>query len=114
MAQSIENSILSRVYGHGMGWAFTPSHFLDLGSYGAVALALKKLCDNGKIRRLARGLYDYPRMHPKLGELAATPEQRDIVKSCGRRVELGGGLVESEAVLEDDSLNDIGQQFLAV
>jgi hypothetical protein len=48
---------------------------LDLGSYGAVTLALKKLCDNSRIRRLARGLYDYPRLHPKLGELAATPEQ---------------------------------------
>jgi hypothetical protein len=29
-------------------------------------------------------------------------------------IELGGGLVEAEAVLEDDSLDDIGQQFVAV
>jgi hypothetical protein len=29
-------------------------------------------------------------------------------------IELGGGLVESEAVLEDDSLDDIGQQFVSV
>jgi hypothetical protein len=29
-------------------------------------------------------------------------------------VELGGGLGEAEAVLEDDSLDDIGQQFMAV
>jgi hypothetical protein len=48
---------------------------LDVGSYEAVALALKNLCDNGKIRRLARGLYDYPRQHPKLGTLSARPEQ---------------------------------------
>lgn len=75
MTQSVENSILSRIYGHGRGWSFTPSHFLDLGSYAAVTLALKNLCDKGKIRRLARGLYDYPRTHPKLGDLAATPEQ---------------------------------------
>lgn len=75
MTQSVEVSILSRIYGHKRGWAFTPSQFLHLGSYTAVALALKNLCDKGQIRRLARGLYDYPRKHPRLGELAATPEQ---------------------------------------
>jgi predicted transcriptional regulator of viral defense system len=48
---------------------------LDLGSYSAVALSLKELCDKGQIRRLARGLYDYPRTHPKLGDLSPTPEQ---------------------------------------
>ena len=38
-------------------------------------MALKWLCDSGQIRRLARGLYDYPRQHPKLGQLLPTPEQ---------------------------------------
>ncbi len=33
------------------------------------------LCDRGQIRRLAPGLYDYPRNHPKLGILSPTPEQ---------------------------------------
>lgn len=33
---------------------------------------------------------------------------RDIVKSCGWVIELGGGLVERETVLEDDSADDIG------
>ena len=31
-----------------------------------------------------------------------------------RLIELGGGLVEAEAVFEDDSLDDIGQQLMAV
>ena len=35
-------------------------------------------------------------------------QKGDIVKCRGWGVELGGGLFESEAVLEDDSLNDIG------
>jgi hypothetical protein len=38
-------------------------------------MALKSLCDAGRIRRLAPGLYDYPRQHPKLGDLCPTPEQ---------------------------------------
>ncbi len=92
MAQPTEKSILSRVYGHKRGWTFTPAHFLDLGSYQAVALALKVLCDKGKIRRLARGLYDYPRQHPKLGDLAPTPEQvaRALADRDGSRIQPSG------------------------
>jgi len=71
----VETKILSRIYGHKRGWVFAPSDFLDLGSRAAVGMALKSLCDRGLIRRLARGLYDYPRQHSKLGELAPTPEQ---------------------------------------
>jgi hypothetical protein len=73
--QSTEDKALSRIYGKKRGWVFTPGHFLDLGSYAAVAMALKSLCDRGLIRRLARGVYDYPKIHPRLGELLPTPEQ---------------------------------------
>ena len=37
-----------------------PVDFLDLGSRQAVDLALHRLVHKGTIRRLARGLYDYP------------------------------------------------------
>lgn len=92
MAKSVEKSILSRIYGHKRGWVFTPAHFLDLGSYTAVALALKNLCDKGQIRRLARGLYDYPRKHPRLGELAATPEgiAQALADKDGSRIQPSG------------------------
>jgi hypothetical protein len=72
--QPVENKILSRIYGKKRGWVFTPSNFLDLGSRANVGMALKNLCDRGLIRRQARGLYDYPKQHPKLGELAPTPD----------------------------------------
>lgn len=35
--------------------------------------------------------------------------QRAIVKSCIRRFESGGGLVEGESVLGGDSLEDVGE-----
>ena len=54
---------------------FSPGHFLDLGDRATVGTALKSICDRGLIRRLAPGLYDYPRNHPKLGVLSPTPEQ---------------------------------------
>ena len=73
--QSIQNQVLSRIYGKKRGWVFTPAHFLDLGSDLSVRKAMQILCDRGQIRRLAPGLYDYPRNHPKLGILSPTPEQ---------------------------------------
>ena len=52
---------------------FTPKHFLDLGARPAVDQALSRLTIAGTIRRLAFGLYDYPKKHPKLGLLSPNP-----------------------------------------
>jgi hypothetical protein len=71
--KSIEKQIVSRIYGKGRGWCFTPRNFLDIGGRSAIDLALSRLAKKGTIRRLARGLYDYPRKHPKIGPLAANP-----------------------------------------
>ncbi len=48
---------------------FVPGDFLDLGSRQAVDLALHRLAKKGVIRRLARGVYDFPKQHPVLGPL---------------------------------------------
>ena len=72
--QSIDNKIISRIYGHKRGWVFTPAHFSDLGSRDAVASALRRYRQSGRIRQLARGLYDYPCTDPELGMLTPSPE----------------------------------------
>src|SRR5690349_2550530 len=61
MGQTVEQQILARVYGHGRGWAFSPKDFLHLGSRKAVDVALIRLTNAGTIRRVIRGIYDYPR-----------------------------------------------------
>jgi hypothetical protein len=73
--QSIENKVVSRTYGKKRGWVFTPNHFLDLGSRTAVAQSLSRLVKTGIIRHLARGIYDYPKKHPALGNLPADYER---------------------------------------
>lgn len=75
MTQSTVTKIKKRIYGKSQGFVFTKSHFLDFGSRTAVAKALERLADAGAIRRLARGLYDYPEKHPSLGELPANYER---------------------------------------
>ena len=72
---SVDLKILSRIIGRGRGFVFTPVDFLDLGSRAAIDQALSRSARAGKIRKLARGLYDYPRRDPKLGVLAPTDDK---------------------------------------
>ena len=81
--QAVDSKILSRIYGRGKGCVVTPGEFLDLGSRQAVDLALHRLVKKGTLRRLARGLYDYPRTDPDLGPLA--PSIDAIVKALKGR-----------------------------
>ena len=67
--QSIDSRILARIHGRGRGSVFVPGDFLDLGSREAVDLTLHRLARKGTIRRLARGVYDFPKEHPVLGLL---------------------------------------------
>ena len=73
-SQSIEKKILDRIRGYGRGWVFTPRHFVDLASRPALTSALGRQTEAGTIRQLARGLYDYPKLHTTLGHLSPTPE----------------------------------------
>jgi hypothetical protein len=68
--QDIEKEVLSRIRGSGKGWCFTPGDFADLGGAAAVWTALHRLTRRGTIRRLARGLYDFPKTHAELGTLS--------------------------------------------
>ncbi len=51
-----------------------PGDFLDLGSREAVDLALHRLVKKGTIRRLARGVYDFPQQHAVLGFLSPSAD----------------------------------------
>lgn len=70
---AMADRIMKRIRGKGRGWVFTPRHFLDFGTRGAVDMALSRLVRSNGIRRIGRGLYDYPRMHDTLGALSPDP-----------------------------------------
>jgi hypothetical protein len=77
------DQITGRIRGKGPGWVFTPSDFLDLGSPQTVGMNLLRLSRQGMIRKIDRGLYEYPKTHPKLGKLK--PQPTDIVSAIARR-----------------------------
>ncbi|MFM7561636.1 MAG: DUF6088 family protein [Planctomycetota bacterium] len=82
-AESIESTIFARVKRWGRGCVVLPIHFLDLGSRQAVGVALHRLAKAKSIRRLSRGVYDYPVIDPLLGQLS--PSIDAITKALTQR-----------------------------
>jgi hypothetical protein len=88
--QSFKNKTSARIYGKQRGWAFSKIDFLDLGSDADIRKALSELAVKGTIRRVLRGIYDYPRistlldseMGPDLDQLA-----RALARRSGWRVQ---------------------------
>lgn len=88
----VPDRIMRRVRAGGRGGVFTPSDFLDVAGRAAVDQALSRLAKNGKLRRLVRGLYDYPKVHPKLGPLSPAPDDvaRALARETGSRAQIAG------------------------
>ena len=76
---AVTDKIMKRVRGKGRGWAFTPKDFLVLGPRASIDMALTRLVQASQIRRIGRGLYDYPKLHDKLGAL--TPDADTIAQA---------------------------------
>lgn len=72
---SIDQQIFNAITTLGQGAVFVPMDFLSLGSRQTVDIVLHRLVRKGTIRRLARGIYDFPKEHPKLGKLQPSPEK---------------------------------------
>ena len=67
---SVKQKIARRIRAKRRGWVFAPKDFLDLGTRATVDQALSRLFRQGTIRRLQRGVYDFPKQHPVLGTLS--------------------------------------------
>ncbi|MHB8391022.1 MAG: DUF6088 family protein [Acidobacteriaceae bacterium] len=89
---SVPNRIMKRAQAAGRGRVYTPNDFLDVAARAAVDQALSRLVKTGRLRRLARGLYDFPKVHPKLGPLspAADDVAQALARETGSRVQITG------------------------
>jgi hypothetical protein len=91
--QSVSDKILTRIRRNGRGHAFSSKDFLEIGSRNSVDHALSALTKSGEIRRVARGIYDYPKVNPELGgELSPDYDSvaRAIARKNGVRIEPSG------------------------
>ena len=82
--QSIHNKIYKRILGKGKGWTFSNKDFADLGNPGAIDLAMHRLHDARKIRRICRGVYDYP-VHSELLQGVLSPDIDEVAYTLARR-----------------------------
>ena len=81
--KSTDSQILAAIARQGRGSVFVPADFLHLGSREAVDIVLHRLIRKGTIRRLARGVYDFPKEHPVLGPLS--PSADAVAKALAGR-----------------------------
>jgi hypothetical protein len=72
--KSIDSQVLTAIKRRGRGSVFVPADFLEIGSREAIDITLHRLARKGTIRRLARGVYDFPKDHPVLGRLSPSAE----------------------------------------
>lgn len=80
---SVQARILFQVKRKPDGWVFSAKDFLTFGTRAAVDQALSRLAKDGRIRRVARGLYDRPRHSAVLN--APAPARLDAVMSAVAR-----------------------------
>ena len=99
--ESIEGKAVKRIYANHRGWAFSKNDFLDIGGDDSIRKALTNLETKGTIRRVLRGLYDYPRMS-KLIEGPMDPDLRQVGQALARK---SGWRIQPS---ENTSLNILG------
>ena len=81
---SSQNKVLSRIYGHGRGWVFSKTDFIEGISADSIDKALSELAKAGTIRRIARGMYEYPR-YSKLLEQYLSPDMDMVAHAYARK-----------------------------
>jgi len=81
---TIENTILSRIYGRGRGWVFSKKDFAALGEGGNIDRALSRMAEKGVVRRVKRGLYDYP-AYSKLLKKTLSPDIDQVAQALARK-----------------------------
>jgi hypothetical protein len=82
--RNLKDRIVARIHARGRGEVYVTKDFLDLGGRAAVDQALSRLVKEGAIRRIGRGLFDYPRTNPKLG-IQLSPDMDQIAKAVARK-----------------------------
>jgi hypothetical protein len=83
LKQTVENSVKNRIFGHARGWCFTAGDFVGVGSDESVRQALSHLHKQKVIRRLAQGVYDYPKEHNVLG--VVPPDLNLVAKAIAKK-----------------------------
>jgi len=99
--KSLVDTAFYFIAGHGRGWAFSSSDLLEKFSRSQADNLLSELVKQGKIRRVTRGIYDYPK-YSELLKQTLSPDIDQVARAFARkfnwRIEVSG----------DSALNMLG------
>ena len=80
----LKNTIIGRIRARGRGKVYVTKDFLDLGNRAAIDQALARMVKEGIIRRIGRGLFDYPRSNNNLG-VVLSPDIDSVAQAVARK-----------------------------
>ncbi|MBN2082154.1 hypothetical protein JW859_08090 [bacterium] len=83
-ATNVVQKVISKIYGRGRGWAFSQKDLTTQGNRDAVDQALHRLHKRGLIRRVLRGIYDYPR-YSKVLDTQLSPDIDQVAHALARK-----------------------------
>ncbi len=86
MSDTISQKITDYIHSHGEGWVFTTKDLLDLGSEEAIHVTLHRLKERGEIKRVAHGVYYYPKNSKLLG--AVPPDIRGVANALASKYQI--------------------------
>lgn len=99
--KSAQEQVLSKIYGNGKGYAFSSMDFIRDFPRDNIDKALSDLVQKGKIRRVAHGIYDYPKYSDFLRE-NVSPDIDQVARAYARKF---NWRIE---ILGDSALNLLG------
>lgn len=87
------NSVFFFISGHGRGWAFSSNDLIQKFERQQIDNVLSDLVKAKKIRRVSRGIYDYPK-YSELLQKELSPDIEQVARAIGRkfnwRIEISG------------------------
>ena len=80
----LNKQIVNLIYEKGRGWSFSRKDFVRFGEPDSIDQALSRMEKKGVIRRVMRGLYDYP-AHSRLLKKKLSPDVDQVAHALARK-----------------------------
>jgi len=81
---SVKDKMLNRIYHCGKGLAFSQIDFTTCGSRSSIDVSFHRLEREGRIRRVIRGIYDYPKYSNLLSK-QLSPDIEQVSRAIARK-----------------------------
>lgn len=81
---TVKEQIVARITAKGRGYTFSAKDLLDIGGRPLIDVTLSNLLADGLIRRISRGLYDYPAVSEALGG-QLSPDMDQVAQAIARK-----------------------------